>query len=113
MADSTLLKISRAMQDARFTWRVAAAMHLKAQGSWNSGTTSGNFAKWILLNPQAPDPSMIALVASNPAVAAAITLDGEVADTDEVTDAAIQAAVEANWVLVSTKYTTNPMAPAV
>lgn len=111
---SDLLKISRAMQDQHFQWRVNAAMLLQAQTVYTSATATNRekaFALSVLSNPEIVDASTLALVASDSAVIAKVTLSGtdnEIAKTDGVLDADIRRVVAATWSAVSTKYGTGP-----
>jgi hypothetical protein len=107
---SDLMKISRATADQHFQWRVAAAMVLHGQviyAAANSGPKDKALALSSISNPAQPDIAMLALVASDPAVVAKITLDGEqgeVADTSGVADADIKRVVAAMWSPVAAKY---------
>lgn len=114
---SDLMKISRAVNDQRFQWRVGAAMILQAQTEYGSTDPQRKaFALFAISNPNNVDMSMLALVASDTAVVAAITLTDEIVpDTDDVTDADIRRVVAAMWGPVSKKYTpanSNAAGPA-
>jgi hypothetical protein len=104
---SDLMKTARAIQDPHFEWRTTAAMFLQAQvvyADQAASTQAKQFAEWVLLNPGAKDPSMMALVASDPAVVDSITVTGEVPDTDKVPDADIKRVVKDRWSIVAKKY---------
>lgn len=103
---SDLMKISRAIQDSRFQWRVGAAMILQAQTEYTSTDPQRKtFALHTISNPSSVDTSMLALVASDADVVAAVTLtDDIVPDTDAVDDADIRRVVAAMWGPVSKKY---------
>lgn len=105
---SDLLKIARAINEPRLDARVKAAMFTHAAGSsYAAGTNDRKFANYILMNPNAGDPSMLAFVAADPAVLADVTLNSEVGDvpnTDNVDDADILRVVAAKWTLVATKF---------
>lgn len=107
---SDLYKIGRLVNDPKFNIIVEAAMLKHAQTVPLTGTSSTqnekNFAIWVLKNPMASEISMVALVASDPAVLAASTLADHVVDIEAVADSAITSVVSAKWSLVSSKYPT-------
>lgn len=116
MAASDLYKMGRVMNLEPFVTRVKAAVLLHASSMALGGTasTEKNFAIWVLKNPMADEPSMTALVASDPAVLSQVTLEGDLANVDAVTDASIKSVIAARWSLVSTKYplgNPTPQAP--
>lgn len=94
-----------------FVTRVKAAVLLHASTFPLGGADSAgkNFAIFILKNPGYEEVSMTALVAADPTVLGQISLDGQIANVDAVTDAAIKAVVAARWNLVAAKY---PVVPA-
>lgn len=107
----SLLSTMRALDDSQFKWRVMAASFLHASSFMTISEANGKFyAITTLLNPQTVDMSMVALVAMDPAVSAAITVttDGTVS-TAAVTDADIQRVVSARWALVGHKYKSDPL----
>lgn len=110
------MKISRAVNDQRFQWRVGAAMILQAQVEYSSTDPQRKaFALFVISNPNSVDMSMLALVASDAAVVAAVTLTDEIVpDTEAVEDADIRRVVAAMWGPVSKKYSpaTNGNGPA-
>jgi len=110
MAASDLYKMGRVMNLEPFVTRVKAAMLQQASTMALGGTasTEKNFGIWVLKNPMADEPSMTALVAADPAVLDQVTLQGDLANVEAVTDANIKAVVTARWSLVSSKY---PQAP--
>jgi len=69
------------------------------------------YAITTIFNPLTVDMSMVAFVAMDPVVSAAVisTTDGTV-DSSGVLDSDIQRVVAAKWPLVGTKYKTNPLA---
>lgn len=112
---SDLYKMGRLISSDKFIIRVEAAMlkHAQTIPLGGSATTEKNFAMWVLKNPMQPENSMIALVASDPAVlsAAVVSADGVVVDVENVTDSSIQSAVSAKWSLVSSKFPIQAAAP--
>lgn len=107
---SDLFETGRLINTPDFVTRVSAAMILHA--NTNLGTlagTSKNLAVYTLINPMVPEPSMIALVASDAAVLAAVTIDnGVVANIEALPDSAIKAVVAAKWGTVAAKYPNDP-----
>lgn len=99
MTDSTLLKYARARDDADFRWRIAAAMSLKAQAEekWDLAPASRQLNDWVLANPMVSVERMVAAVATNPAIAADVTLTGGIVDTSAVPDDAIVYTVNQKW----------------
>jgi copper(I)-binding protein len=111
-----LISTARALDDQHFRWRVQAAALEKA-AAFAAMTTPGtqrNYAFYTLLNPQAVDPSLLALVAIDDVVAGAIEVsaDGGTVDTRKVPDAEIVRAVNAAWPLVAVKYPRDPLNPS-
>jgi len=111
----SLLGTQRALDDQNFKWRVMGASLNHSSGFANMTVAQGKyFALTTILSPQIPDMTMVAFVAMDPTISAAIvtTEDGTV-DTSAVTDADIQRVVAARWALVGNKYKTDPLAPPV
>lgn len=109
----TLLSTQRALDDQYFKWRVMGASLIQASG-FNSMTVAQGkyYALSTILNPQMVDMTMVAFVAMDPVVSAAIVATEEGAvDTSAVPDAEIQRVVNARWGLVGNKYKTDPLAP--
>lgn len=109
MPDTELFKMGRLVNLDRFATRVKAAMLQQAAGMALGGVASNdkNLGVWVLKNPMANEPSMIALAAADPKVlAAASMVDGTLASDDAVLDVDIRAVVAAKWPVVATKYTT-------
>lgn len=109
-----LISTARALDDQMFRWRVQAASLVKASKFAEIPAGPGqNYAFYTLLNPQAVDVSLVALVALDEAIASAIDVgpDGGV-KTDKVLDADIVRAVDSNWDTVAVKYPTNPLGGA-
>lgn len=107
---SDLYKIAILINDPKFNLIVKAGMLKYAQSIDLTAplTVEKNFAVWVLKNPMATEISMIALVASDPAVLEAVPLsDGDYLDTAGVTDDAVSAAIASKWSIVATKYPTN------
>jgi hypothetical protein len=111
----TLLSTTRALDDQNFKWKVMGASLVQAAG-FNSMTVAQGkyYALTTILYPQTVDMTMVAFVAMDPAVAAAIvTSETGSVDTSAVTDADIQRVVTARWALVGNKYKVDPLAPPV
>lgn len=104
---SDLYKIGRLVNDQKFITIVEAGM-LKHAQSVPMGSTAPanekNFAIWVLKNPMQPEPSMIALVASDPTVLSKTTMSGDVTNVENVPDADVSAVVSARWSLVASKF---------
>lgn len=74
----------------------AAAYHVRAGAT--EDTPTGMYARHVLANPMLQDRRMEALVATDDAVAAAVTVDEyDTVSTEGVSDQQIEAAVAANW----------------
>lgn len=100
---STLLAVSYAMEDEQLRRRVAAACLMYAA---NTAEPGDPYAAQVLRDPSMPDPSMIAAVCSNPAIATALIPDeGGLVDTSAVPDASIEYQVAQSWPEVAAKYT--------
>lgn len=115
MATSDLYKMGRLVNTDTFEDRVSAAMLLHAQTLIGGAAgTPKNLAVHTLLKPMSPEPSMVALVASDAAVLTATTLTGPVADIENLPDAEIKRVVAAKWNIVAAKYPSDPtpQAPA-
>lgn len=92
------------MDDFALTQRIKAAV-LFHRSTLLAGAVSNarNYAIIALLNPSQLDPTMLALVCVDPAVAALIVVppDGSTVDTTGVTDALILTTVISKWALVA------------
>lgn len=112
MATSDLYKMGRVMELEPFVTRVRAAVLQYASTLPLGGAASEakNFAIFILKNPRFEEVSMTALVAADPTVLSQISITADLANVDDVTDAAIKAAVAARWALVAAKYPTPVVA---
>jgi hypothetical protein len=95
----SLLNTARALDDARFVWRVkAAALTIAADKISSTGGAGQAFASFILGAPMADNITMSALVAADAAVAATVTVDEfNTVSTEGVSDGDILAAVQAHW----------------
>lgn len=95
----SLLNTARALDDARFVWRVkAAALTIAADKISSAGGAGQAFASFILAAPMAENVTMNALVAASAPVAASVTVDEfNTVSTEAVSDEDILAAVGANW----------------
>ena len=104
---SDLYKLSRLMNLEQLGARVKAAMLQQAATTDLTPplTQAANFAVWVLKNPSVDEPSMRALVAADPAVLAAATMDSDaLANVDAVPDSEIRRVVAERWSLVAGKY---------
>lgn len=105
MADTELIKYARSRDDQDFVWRVAAAVLLEARYKFDAqpamSAEAVQLVEWALDNPLTAPPLMVAFVASDPAVAAGVTIDNGAIDTSEASDAAIKYAVGASWETVA------------
>lgn len=72
--------------------------------SYPAGSDERRFCEWVLMNPGITEPSLLAFVASDPAVVNSITLEGDVADTSKVKDSDINRVVAARWTIVAKKF---------
>lgn len=105
-----LIETARAMDDARFVWRVKAAMLIKAKEEFAKTPTTAtkqafDLAVLVLKSPMMDERTMVALVAVDPAVSELVAIaDGDVVSTDAVPDADIQRVVNAEWPNVARKY---------
>lgn len=98
--------MGRVMELAEFVTRVRAAI-IQTAANMNLGGTqseSKNFGIFMLKNPHTNEMSMTALVAADPTVLSQVTINGDLANVDNVTDDAIRAVVTAKWGVVATKY---------
>lgn len=100
-----LINTARALDDARFLWRVRAAQLELAAAKIRANNITGStrlYAEHILANPMAADPRMEALVATNDAVAEAIVVDEyNTVNTEGVTDAQITSAANTYFATVA------------
>lgn len=106
-----LIDTARAMDDQRFTWRVMAAMLVKAKEEFTktANTNPWNFAVHVLKNPMTEERTMFALVAIDATVSAAVAVSSaDTVSTEGVEDGDIQRVVNAEWNTVAKKYTTAP-----
>jgi hypothetical protein len=104
---SDLYKMGRLMNLEPFAVRVKAAMLLHASTMDLTAplTNAKNFGTWVLKNPMMEEPSMMALVAADPQVLGASTMENDVlVSVDDLPDAEITRVVEAKWAIVATKY---------
>lgn len=104
-----LIDTARAMDDQRFVWRVKAAMLVKAKTEYSKTQTtdSWKFADTVLRSPMMDEPTVVALVATDPVVSEAVTVTGtDTVNTEAVQDADIQRVVDNTWAAVAKKYAT-------
>lgn len=107
---SDLYKMSRLMNLDQFSARVRAAMLQQATATDLTPplTKEANLAVWVLTNPLADEPSMRALVAADPAVLGATTMENDaLASAESVPDEDIKRVVADRWSLVASKYPTG------
>lgn len=101
MSDMNLLKYARARDDQDFTWRVTAALTVKAQYMadvpGDSSVEGRAMRDWVLDNPMVPIEMMTAFAATMPEIAANVTIDGGTVDTAHVLDTDISYIVGAKW----------------
>ncbi|GGL83590.1 hypothetical protein [Glutamicibacter protophormiae] len=111
MAESLFLAAARAMDDFAIKQRIRAAVAFHAQTLLSGNGNETNYAIAALLNPQALDATMMALVLVDESIASMITVsdDGQTLDTSTVPDANILSRVQAAWPLVASKYPSNPL----
>lgn len=109
----TLLSTQRALDDQNFKWKVMGASLIHASGFAGMTVAQGKyFAIQTILYPQTVDMTLVAFVAMDPVVAAAIvTSETGSVDTSAVPDAEIQRVVSARWGLVGNKYKIDPLSP--
>ena len=106
---SALLATARAMDDQMFRWRVMGACIQHAAGYQAMPDGPGKeYALRVLASPHDVDQMMLCIVASNPVISGAITVDehGTVTAND-VKDADILYVVVEAWPLVAARYTTE------
>lgn len=110
MPESNLYKIGRLINTPEFETRVSAAMVIHAQTLVPGGAAGKqkNLAIYTLLNPMAPESSMVALVAADAQVLAQSTLEGPVVGLGGLADAEITRVVAAKWPIVAEKYPKDP-----
>lgn len=100
-----LLNTARALDDARFLWRVRAAMIITARNKIASGTSNANvraYANAVIAEPMAEDRRMEALVAADDRIAQDVYVDEHnTVETDAVTDATILTVVSECWLTVA------------
>lgn len=103
----SLLGTARALDDARFLWRVRAAMLSIAVTKYGSeNTDEKSLAQEILDSPMQQNRTMEALVANDLSVGANIeTDDMNTVNTESVTDDEILTATLAYWPAVATRRT--------
>ena len=106
---SALLATARAMDDPLFRWRVMGACIQHAAGYPTMEEGAGrDYALRVLAQPHDVDQMMLCIVASNPVISAAITVDENgTVKSDGVKDADILYVVTETWPLVAARYTTE------
>jgi hypothetical protein len=102
----SLIATARALDDARFVWRVNAAAISVAQAklAQPEGPVQW-FAEYTLDHPMEKNATLTALVAVNPTIAAAVTVDSfNTVNTESVTDSDILYVVDALWDTVAARW---------
>jgi len=111
----SLIATARAIDDARFVWRVKAALLSTAATKVTEAEGPEQwFAEHVLDNPMAENKTAIALVAVNSAIASTVVVDAfNTVNTEGVTDADILYVVATEWTKLATRHDelSNP-APA-
>ena len=103
---SALLATARAMDDQLFRWRVMGAciQHAATYRSMEPGPGK-EYALRVLAQPHDVDQMTLCLVASNPVISGAITVDDNGAvRSNDVKDADILYVVVEAWPLVAARY---------
>lgn len=103
----SLIGTARALDDARFTWRVRAAMLSIAVIRYTSeDTDERGLAQEVLDFPMQAQRTMEALVANDAAVSAGVVIDSfNGVNTEDVSDEEILAAVAQYWPAVAHRRT--------
>jgi len=112
----SLIATARALDDARFLWRVNAAALTTASTKVNEAEGVGQwYAEYVLDNPMAPNKTLAALVAANAAIASTVVVDSfNTVNTEDVTDSDILYVVGTVWDLVAKRWDeVNHPTPAV
>lgn len=109
---SLFLAAARAMDDFAIKQRIQAAVLFQAKGLLDKTGNARNYAVHAVMNPQELDPTMMALVLVDEAIASKVVVSegGERVDTSAVPDETILGRVQAAWDLVAFKYTRDPLA---
>lgn len=111
---SLFLAAARAMDDFVIRQRIQTAVLFQAKGLLDKSGNARNYAVHAVMNPQELDPTMMALVLVDEAIASKVRVDedGGRVDTSEVPDETILGSVQAAWDLVAFKYTRDPLEQA-
>lgn len=102
----SLIATARALDDARFLWRVNAATLTTAATKVKDSTGRAQvFAEYVLDNPMQHNATMAALVACSPAIASVIDVDDfNTVNTEDVTDQDILYVVATSWDTVADRH---------
>lgn len=102
----TLLNIVRSLDDQRFIWRVKGAVIQTAVAKLEDADQQhAAYARAVLANPLGDAGKAPAIVAANPVIAAAITVDAyDTVSTEGVNDNDILFIVGDNWDILSEEY---------
>ncbi|WP_054820449.1 hypothetical protein [Arthrobacter sp. JCM 19049] len=110
-SESLFLAAARAMDDETIKWRIQSAVLFHAQGLLSQGGNNSNYAIHAVMNPHQLDPTMMALVLVDEAIAKQVKVseNGDRVDTTGVPDETILTRVKQAWPLVAFKYPNNPL----
>lgn len=102
----SLIATARALDDARFLWRVNAAAFQTAQEKVTLPDGASQwYAEYVLDHPMEANKTMAALVATNAAIAATVTVDAfNTVNTEDVTDSDILYVVATVWDLAASRW---------
>ena len=95
----SLIATARAVDDARFIWRVNAAL-LRAASIRKDSELAEEvmYAEYILRNPMVTVPALVSLAAVDPAVGEAVTVDAQnTVNTEGVKDETLMYVAEFNF----------------
>ncbi|WP_422389946.1 hypothetical protein [Arthrobacter sp. N1] len=97
---SQLLKYARSRDDQSFTWRIAAAMMVRAREIefYELVPSERQLVDWTLDNPMVPNGTMVNFVSTTPTIAANVTITANGAvSTEGIPDDDIQYVVNTVW----------------
>lgn len=102
----SLIATARALDDARFMWRVGAATITVAKDKLAQPEGAAKwFAEFALDNPMQRNQTMAALVATNPVIAGAVVVDSfNTVNTEDVADSDILYVVDSSWDTVAARW---------
>lgn len=102
----SLITTARALDDARFRWRVnAAALIAAAEKLDDADGVDQWYAEHVIDHPMEDQPTLVALVAANPAISSMVTVDSfNTVNTEAVPDTDIQYVVNTVWNQAALRY---------